>query len=78
MKVDGQYVRSVDELIAKALPADQAAEVAKAKADRLLLVLKNSMRTRFVGAVEPQLVFRIAKTPENARFWDMLEATNGK
>lgn len=78
LKVDGQYVRSLDELIAKSLPADQAAEVAKAKADRILMILRNNVRTRFVGAVEPQLVFRIARTPQNARFWDMLEAANDK
>jgi hypothetical protein len=76
--VDGQYVRNVDELIAKSLPPDQAAEVAKARQDRVLLVLQNNVRTRFVGAREPQLVFRIARTPENARVWDMLRATDGK
>jgi hypothetical protein len=78
VKVDGQYVRSMEELIAKSLPADQAAEVAKARKDRVLLVLQNNVRTRFVGAGEPQLVFRIARTPENARVWDMLAVANGK
>jgi hypothetical protein len=78
MKVDGQYVRTLDELIAKSLPADQAAEVANARKDRVLLVLRNTVRTRFVGAGEQQLVFRIPRTPENGRFWDKLAATNGK
>jgi hypothetical protein len=78
VKVDGQYARSVDELIAKSLPPDQAAEVAKAKADLVLRVLKNNVRTRFVGGGEPQLVFRIAKTPENTRYWDMLEKSQAK
>jgi hypothetical protein len=78
VRTDGQYARSIDELIAKSLPADQAAEVAKAKADRLLLVLKNNVHTRFVGGGEPQLVFRIDKTPENARVWDMLEKAADK
>ena len=78
VKVNGEYVRSVDELIAKSLPPEQAAEVAKARRDRILQVLRNSTRTRFVGNSEPQLVFRINKTPENARFWDMLAAAQDK
>jgi hypothetical protein len=78
VKVDGQYVRSVDDLMAKSLPPDQAAEVAQARTDKVLLVLRNSTRTRFVASGEPQLVFRIAKTPENARFWEMLAAAQDK
>ena len=70
--VDGQYARSLNELIAKSLPPDQATEVTKAKADRIIRVLQNNVRTRFVGAGQPQMVFRIAKTLENARLWDLL------
>ena len=78
VKVDGQYATSVNELITKSLPPDQAAEVLKARSDNILQVLKNNVRTRFVASTEPQLVFRIARTPENARVWDMLEKANGK
>ena len=78
VKVDGQYVRSVDEMIAKSLPPEQAAEAAQARKDRLLLILHNNVRTRFVGGGEPQLVFRITRTDENARVWDMLEAAQNK
>jgi len=76
--VDGQYARSINELIAKSLPPDQAAEVTKAKADRIIRVLQNNVRTRFVGAGQPQMVFRIAKTPENARLWDLLDQAQGR
>jgi hypothetical protein len=78
VKVDGQYANSVNELITRSLPPDQAAEVLKAREDDILKVLKNNVRTRFVAAREPQLVFRIVRTPENARFWDMLEKANGR
>jgi hypothetical protein len=73
VKVDGQYVKSVNELIAKSLQPSEAAEVAQARKDRVLVVLQNNVRTRFVPGGEQQLVFRIAKTPENARIWDLLE-----
>jgi hypothetical protein len=73
IKVDGQYARSIDDLIAKSLPADQAAEVAKAKADKIIKVLRNNVHTRFVSSGQPQLVFRIARTPDNTRLWDLLE-----
>ena len=73
VKVDGQYVGSVEELIAKSLEPSQAAEVAKARAERVITILQNNVRTRFVPGGEAQLVFRIAKTPENARLWDLLE-----
>jgi hypothetical protein len=76
--VDGQYARSLNEMIAKSLPPDQVAEVTKAKADRIIRVLQNNVRTRFVGAGQPQMVFRIAKTPENARLWDLLDKAQGR
>ena len=73
VKVDGQYVRSLDELVAKSLPPDQAAEVDKARKDRTLQILKNNVHTRFVPGSGEQLVFRITRNAENARYWDMLE-----
>ena len=76
--VDGQYARSFNELVAKSLPPDQAAEVAKARADKIIRVLQNNVRTRFVGAGQPQMVFRIARTPENARLWDLLDKAQGR
>ena len=78
VKVDGQYVGSVEELIARSLEPSQAAEVAKARAERVITILQNNVRTRFVPGGEQQLVFRIAKTPENARLWDLLETGTGE
>lgn len=78
VKVDGQYVTSLDDLVAKSLPADQGAEVAKARKDRLLVFLKNNVHTRFVPGSGEQLVFRLPKTAENARYWDMLEKAADK
>lgn len=73
VKVGDQYVTSIKELIDKSLDPAQAAEVQKAQTDRTLRVLKNNVKTRFVPGGEQQLVFRIAKTPENERYWDMLD-----
>jgi hypothetical protein len=78
VKVDGQYVTSVDELIAKSLEPAQAAEVAQAKKDKVLRVLQNNVRTRFVPGGDQQLVFHIAKTPENTRYWEMLDTAQAK
>ena len=76
--VDGQYVKSMDELIAKSLEPAQAAEVMQAKADKMLRILENNVHTRFVPGGEAQLVFRIAKTPENARLWEILESAQDR
>lgn len=73
VKVGDQYVTSIKELIEKSLDPAQAVEVAQAQADRTLRILKNNVKTRFVPGGELQLVFRIAKTPENERYWDMLD-----
>jgi hypothetical protein len=73
VKVDGQYVTSMDELIVKSLPPDQAAEVRKARKDGILQILKNNVHTRFVPGSGEQLVFRIPRNAENSRYWDMLE-----
>jgi hypothetical protein len=78
VKVDGQYVTSMGELIAKSLPPDQAAEVAKARHDGILQILKNNVHTRFVPGSGEQLVFRIPRTEENSRYWDILEKSADK
>jgi hypothetical protein len=40
--------------------------------------LQNKVRTRFIPGGQQQLVFRIAKTPENANYWELLEASQRK
>jgi hypothetical protein len=64
VKVDGQYVTSMDELIVKSLPPEHATEVRKARKDGILQILKNNVHTRFVPGSGEQLVFRIPRTGE--------------
>jgi hypothetical protein len=78
VRVDGQYVTNMDELIHKSLPPEQAAEVAQARKDLVLKVLKNNVHTRFVPGSGEQLVFRITRNAENARYWDILEKSADK
>ena len=73
VKVDGRYVKSLGELIQASLGPAQAAE-----ARRVLEPLQNQVRTRFIPGGQQQLVFRIAKTPENTQFWELLEASQRK
>ena len=73
VKVDGQYVTSMDELFVKSLPPEHATEVRKARKDGILQILKNNVHTRFVPGSGEQLVFRIPRTAENAQYWDILE-----
>lgn len=74
VKSDGRYVTSVEELIAASMPPDQVAELEKARKEQIWTISKNNVRHRFIPGGEQQLIFRIAKTPENARYWDMLDA----
>jgi hypothetical protein len=67
VKVADRYVKSVNDLISAALGSEQAS-----KAQPVLHKLWNRVPTRFVPAGQSQLVFRIARTPENAQFWDAL------
>ena len=70
LKVGGQYVRSVDELIAKAVgPQDAAAAQAG------LRTYRNSPHERFIAANSTQFVFQIPKTAANAAYWDKVNAT---
>lgn len=73
VKVDDRYVASTRELIAASLGPEKEEEARNA-----MLVLRNSVPTRFIPGGESQFVFRIAKTPENAAFWEQLEATQSR
>jgi hypothetical protein len=66
--VDNKYVTSVKEFIAASLAPDQAAD-----AKQLLRALKNVVKTRFIPGSLQLLVFRVAKTSENAKLWDALQ-----
>jgi hypothetical protein len=78
VKVDGQYAASVDALIAASLTPDQAAEVQKARDDSVLVITKNNVKHRFVPGGAEQMIFRTIRTPENARFWDLLDDAQKK
>lgn len=70
VKVDDKYVTSVDELMTASLGAEQA-QASK----ELLNFANNQVKMRFLapgGAL--QTVFRTVKTPENAQYWEALEA----
>ena len=73
VKVDDRYVTSTRELLDASLGADKAAE-----AKDLLRLLKNGVQTRFVPGGQQQFVFRIAKTPENAAYWEQLEVAQAR
>jgi hypothetical protein len=78
VKVDGKYVTSVDALLAASLTPDEAAEVRKARDEQVLNINKNNVKHRFVPGGTAQMVFRIAKTPENAHYWQMLDKAQEK
>jgi hypothetical protein len=67
VKVDGRYVRSLDELISASIGPQQAADARTA-----LNPLWNRVPTRFVPAGQSQLVFSMARTQANARYWEAL------
>lgn len=70
VKVDDRYVTSVQELLAASLGAERAQA-----ATEPLAIAKNKVKMRFLAADgELQAVFRSVKTPENAQYWEALEA----
>lgn len=78
VKAAGRYVKSVEELLAASLPPDQLVEVEKARKAQILKVAGNNVRHRFIPGGQQQLIFRVAKTPENARYWELLNAAWSK
>jgi hypothetical protein len=73
VKVGERYVTSVRELIAATLGPDQAAQ-----AEEALDPTNNQVRTRFIPGGGEQLAFRMLKRPENAEYWDALNASRDK
>jgi hypothetical protein len=71
VKVDDRYVNTLRELIHASVKPEQAAEADRVFKDR---TLQNRVRTRFVPGGEAQMVFRIARTPENEHYWNLLQA----
>ena len=70
VKVDDRYVTSVEELLSASLGAEQAQAALQP-----LAIAKNRVKMRFLAPDgELQAVFRSVKTPENAQYWEALEA----
>lgn len=67
-------MRSVSELLDATFGSAQAAEAKSV----LGLTARNQVKTRFVPGSGRQQIFRIIRTQENARYWDLLEEAQTK
>jgi hypothetical protein len=67
VKVDGRYVKSFSQFVAASLGPEQAAA-----AEKVLDPLHDGVPTRFIPGGQSQFVFSLAKTPQNAVYWDAL------
>lgn len=68
IKVGDRYVTDIQDLIRTALGPDGTAEAVE-----LLRDVHNNVPTRFIASKDRGLVFQIDKTPENARYYDLLD-----
>lgn len=60
------------------LTPDDAAEVQRLRKQEILQINRNIVKHRFVPGGASQMVFRVARTPENARYWDLLSDAQKK
>ena len=67
VKVGDRYVKSLSEFLSASLGPEQAL-----RAKDVLHPVWNRVRTRFIPGGQTQFVFRIAKSPENSQFWELL------
>jgi hypothetical protein len=70
VKAGGRDVTSFRDLVEAALGREQAAA-----ARNVIHPIENRVRTRFIPGGQLQFVFRLSRTPENAAYWDRLEAS---
>ena len=75
VKVDGHVVRNLKEFMAASLGPQKGAE-AYAALDHSLVA--NHVPKRFVPAGASQLVFKYPRSPNNARWWDLLKAQESR
>lgn len=68
VKVDGRYVRSVDDFILASLGRETFA-----RARPTFDLLWNRVPTRFIPGGQSQMVFRLERDAQNAQYWDLLE-----
>jgi len=69
--VDGRPVRSFPDMLAASLGPKEGHEAYEVF-HRTHTLLRNNVPKRFVAAGQSQLVFRLPRTPENAKWWDAL------
>ncbi|WP_372785675.1 hypothetical protein [Phenylobacterium sp.] len=69
IKLGGRYVTDVKDFVRTAMGAAEAE-----KAGDLLVDLHDNEPTRFIAAKDRAMVFRIDMTPQNARYWELLDA----
>jgi hypothetical protein len=67
VKIGERYVQSAKELFSASLGPEQAV-----KPQEVLHPLWNRVRTRFIPGGQSQFVLSLARTAENAQFWDRL------
>jgi hypothetical protein len=70
IRLGDRYVTSVDDLIATAVGPKEAKPAIAA-----LVRVRNSVPSRFLAPKDNQFIFRIAKTPANAAYWEKVDAT---
>jgi len=69
--VDSRPVRSFADLVAASLGPKEGAEALQAF-HRTHTLIRNNVPKRFIAADQSQLVFKVPRTSENARWWDLL------
>ena len=68
LRIGDRYVKSLHELIALAVGSADARE-----AQIALHPYVNKIATRFIPANATQFIFQMTKTPDNARWWKMMD-----
>jgi hypothetical protein len=73
IRLGDRYVTSVPDLVRAVVgPAEGEAAV------KALQSFRNGAHTRFIAAKDRQFIFWIDKTPQNARYWDMIDKSIGR
>lgn len=68
IRLGGRYVTDINGFIRAAVPPAEAD-----KSVELLRDLHDNEPTRFIASKDRAMIFRIDKTPQNARYWDLLD-----
>jgi hypothetical protein len=70
VKASGRYVTTIHEIVESSLGPEEATA-----ARSVIHPMQDRMRARFIPGGQQQFVFRLSRTPENARYRDQLEAS---